>query len=97
MVAVIFSNKSVIDLDLIAGHIALDSPINAVLFIKKMRIHCKNLGQFPESHSIFSEVHPELRFSPHKRYIILYRFEKNEVLIERIIHSAQDILEILSN
>lgn len=86
-----FSRRSEDDLEEIADYIALDSPMNAVRFIRRIRTCCKRLSRFPGGNRPRFDLHANMRSIAFERYVIFYHVGKKEVRIARILHSARDI------
>ena len=93
---VVFSPRAERDLEMIADHIAADNPARALTFVRELRVHCVNLGAFPQSARRFPELTADAHASPHGNYVILYRDLPDTVSIERVIHGARDIMPLIS-
>lgn len=96
MIPVIFSNMAEEDLEQIADYIAQDNPKRALSFVQELRKHCLNLGAFPNSHPLFPELGENVRIVPYQNYVALYRVFNDVVVIERIIHGARDIFNLIT-
>ncbi len=79
------------DLEAIGDYIALDSPGNALRFIKELRTQCKKITKSPMAYVARPELGEGLRSCAHGRYVIFFRPSDAIVRIERILHSALDI------
>ncbi len=86
-----FSRRSEHDLEEIADYIALDSPVNAARFIRRLRKCCTKLGLFPNANRPRFDLVENMRSVAFERYTIFYHVGKKEILIARILHSARDI------
>lgn len=79
------------DLEAIGDYIALDSPGNALRFIRGMREQCQKIALAPMAYVARPELGDKLRSCAHGRYVIFFRPSESVVRIERILHSAMDI------
>ena len=90
-----FSDKADQDLENIGDYIAKDSPRRAVTFIDELQLHCKRASEQPYAYPARGDLGPGLRMAVHGKYLILFRPEGNTVFIERIVHGARDLHNIL--
>lgn len=97
MKSVILSVKAEADLENIGDYIAADNPSRALSFIKELRGKCIKLGHYPEANPRFPELGPDVRFCPHGSYLILYRVLEDSVSVERILHGARDIMDVIGS
>lgn len=95
MTSVIFSLMAEKDLEAIADYIAQDNPIRSLFFVQELRKQCLDFGHFPNSHPRFLELGKDARIVPYKNYVVLYRVLEDIVSIERILHGARDILNLV--
>ena len=79
------------DLEAIGDYIALDSPGNALRFIRGMREQCQKIALAPMAYVARPELGDSVRSCAHGRYVIFFRPGESAVRIERILHSAMDI------
>ena len=91
MARLILGKRIVSDLEDIREYIALDSPLNAKLFIKKLRDQFKIIAASPYIGRPRDEFLPGLRSISFGHYIIFYRAVPNEVQIAAVLHGARDI------
>jgi toxin ParE1/3/4 len=90
-VRVFVSHAAERDLEAIADHIAIDSPAAARNFLRKLRTHCAELGQFPARYPIMQgRTDADIRRRVSGNYLIFYRIEPKRVVILRILHAALD-------
>lgn len=92
MAAVIWSNRSLADLESIYDYIARDSPLYARHQVEKIYNSAERLSQFPES----GRRLPEFPNLSHKEIIIesyrlIYRFnpKKDEVKMITVVHGKR--------
>ena len=85
------SARSKADLEEIGEYIAIDSPMGAVAFVRKLRAACAKIGNMPSAYRARSELLDGLRSSALKSYIIFFVVREDEVFVLRILHSARDI------
>jgi toxin ParE1/3/4 len=88
--ALVFSNLAERDLADIAEYIGQDSPERAVSFIARLRARCARLCDFPKAAPMRPELGEGIRMVPFGRYLIFYEEDRDDVLIQRIIHGARD-------
>lgn len=85
------------DLQAILRYIAQDNPQRAHSFVSELREQCQLLTQFPNMGVIKPEYADGIRMLAYQRYLIFFSVADNQtVLIERVLHSARNISEILS-
>ena len=85
------------DLLAISSFIALDNPQRAQSFVAELRKQCELLTEFPNMGVSKPEYADGIRMLAYQRYLIFFSATDNEtVLIERVLHSARNISEILS-
>jgi len=90
-----FSPLAEADLEGIADFIAKDNPSRAASFVNELRSRCEKTGRSLEAARPFFALAQDARIVPYKRYVILFRNLPDEVSIERILHSARDIMSII--
>jgi len=84
------------DLEDIADYIAIDNPERALSFVRELRERCGKIGNFPQSARRFPKLGDDAHVLPFGNYVILYRDLPGEISIERIIHSARDIMALVA-
>ncbi len=98
MKKVIFSPKSIEDIENIWFYIAQDSPTRADNFIDKLRDICKeNLSLFPKIGSKRDYLSADLLALPFKNYMIYYRCRNAQVEIVRILHGSLDMERVFKD
>lgn len=90
-----FSPIAANDLEEIADYIARDNPSRAVSFINELETHCHQIAELPEAYPLREDLAPKLRIAFHKNYAILFRLLEDTVRIERIVHGARDITQMI--
>lgn len=91
MVKVIWSPKSLDDIDLIAEYIARDSPRRACLFVGRLIKAVERLEEFPQSGRIIPEVGDEFRREViFGSFRIMYRIEGKSIWITGVVHGSRD-------
>jgi plasmid stabilization system protein ParE len=96
MAEIIWSDKSVTDLELIHDYITADSPFYARVQIERIFKSVKRLNSFPES----GRKVPEFPHLPYREIIVgsyrcIYRIEQtiDSVFIVTIVHSSRLLIE----
>lgn len=85
------------DLLNILRFIALDNPKRAHSFVAELRKQCQLLTEFPNMGVAKTEYADDIRMLAYQRYLIFFSVAENKtVLIERVLHSARNLSEILS-
>lgn len=85
------------DLLAILKYIARDNPTRAKSFVAELRGKCELLAQFPSTGVAKPEYAEGLRMLVYEKYLIFFSNQTEEVLlIERVLHSARNLSDILS-
>ncbi len=93
---VVFTQSAKAGLLEIADYIARDNPRRALSFVQELRGAAEATGEFPEAYPLVPRYeHWGLRRRPYGNYLIFYRVEAEEVVIDYILHGAQDYDAIL--
>ncbi|GHU74528.1 plasmid stabilization protein [Spirochaetia bacterium] len=100
MPEVVFSAEARRDLKAIQSYIGEEqgNPQTALKVIENILSRVEKLIDFPETGTLLA---PKVNFQTNYRYVrssgylIFYRHEKNQILIDRIIHSLRDYISIL--
>jgi toxin ParE1/3/4 len=80
------------DVSALYTHIAQDAPQTARRWAKELRRQMRTLKTFPESHERIPEhahVGEEYRHLLYGNFRVIYRVEKNRVVVVRVIRAAQ--------
>ena len=86
------------DLLAISSFIALDNPKRAHSFVAELRKQCHLLTEFPNMGTAKPEYADGIRMLAYQRYLIFFSVQEDNktVLIERVLHSARNISEVLA-
>lgn len=91
-----FAKPALHDVTKIARWIAIDRPNASKAVVKKLRAVCIALADHPHAHPILPRREARgVRRVPYKRWAIYYRVEGDDVLILRVLDSAQDATDLL--
>lgn len=98
MKPLIYSKKSLDDIEGILEYISRDKPEAAIRFAEQILAQCELLAQAPELGELRPSLLPLLRVFCFRNYGIYYRFLEDHLRVERILHGAlnasrQDFLE----
>lgn len=91
----IFSPVSEHDLEEIGDYIARDNPERALSFISELEEHCKRILEMPSAFPKRDDIRPGLQMAVHGNYLILFSAKVDTVRIERIIHGARKLHDLL--
>ena len=87
--------KAVEDLEAIGDFIAADDPARAISFIDEMRAACARIAERPRSFQRRDDLARGLRQAVHGRYLILFTAGDRDVVIERVLHGARHLEDLL--
>jgi plasmid stabilization system protein ParE len=88
---VLYSQDVEGDLDAIAEYIAADSPRRAVSFIREIYAAIERIGEGPLLYQLRPDIGPDARLAVVGRYVILFRFAKDVVYVERVVYGGRDL------
>jgi len=88
---VLYSEEVEGDLDAIAEYIAADSPRRAVSFIREVYAAIERIGEGPLLYRLRPDIGPDARLAVVGRYVVLFRFAKDVVYIERVVYGGRDL------
>jgi toxin ParE1/3/4 len=89
---VVWSARALADVESIAAFIASDSPAYAKIVVKKIVKLTRQLARFPQSGRQVPEFQdPSLRELLAYSYRIIYKVEKEEIIIASVIHGKRDL------
>lgn len=84
------------DLRQIGDYISQDNPARALTFVAELREHCRRIAARPRMHRLREEFGPGVRSAVHGAYLVLYTHQDDgQVVIERVVHGARDLGELL--
>ncbi len=89
-----FSPEARRDLVEIGDYIALDSLANARRFVAKLRGQCIRIAKRPLAYPL-RDNEAGIRFAPLGRYLIFFRVTDDAVRIERVLHSARNLAQLV--
>ncbi|MEQ1666126.1 MAG: type II toxin-antitoxin system RelE/ParE family toxin [Bdellovibrionales bacterium] len=92
-----FSRKAVSDLEEIGDYIARDNPKKAIDFVDKIRKCCFSIAKSPNSSPLRENLGNGIRMLVFERYLIFYTTYNDSVKIERVIHSARNLIPSFFN
>ncbi len=87
--------KAVEDLEMIGDFIAADDPARAVSFIDEMLSICSRIAERPRAFQRRDDLAAGLRQAIHGRYLILFAADEDGVVIERIVHGARRLEDLI--
>lgn len=86
--------QAIRDVDDIWMYIALHDPDAATRLVERLVARVARLADYPESGPARPEIGAGARSITVGNYLVLYRVERDSVDIVRIVHGAQEWLEI---
>lgn len=92
---VLFSPRAALDLEEVGDYIARDNPIRACTFIDEIETYCHRIGEMPSAFIVRDDLGPGIRMAIYGKYLILFRITDAGVRIERIVHGARLIGDIV--
>ena len=87
--------RAVADLEEIAEFIARDNPVRIVSFIDELVGLCARIEERPRGFRRRDDLAKGLRQAVHGRYLILFTADDNGVVIERVVHGARRLEDLL--
>ncbi len=90
-----FSPAARSDLRSIADYIAKDSPERALSFVDEIEVRCRAIADMPKAAVQRNDLRPGIRMVPFRRYLIFYTEADDGVRIERILHGARNLPDLL--
>jgi toxin ParE1/3/4 len=88
---IFFSEESRQDILEIASYIAEDNPKKALEYIDNLQAACLSLKAFPLSGKDRSDLEMGTRMLVYKKHLIFYHVVKDQVNIDRFLHSSRDV------
>jgi toxin ParE1/3/4 len=80
--------------DLEGDYIARDNPARALTFVRELRQRCERIAQMPRVAPLRPDLGVGMRVVTFGRYLICYGERDDEVVIERIVHGARNLMEL---
>jgi len=90
-----FSRKAAEDLEEIGDYIARDNPRRAVSFVDEIEAQCRKVADNPYGFPERQEIAPGVRMAVYGKYLIFYRIQRKTVRIERIVHGARRLSNLM--
>ncbi len=87
--------KAVEDLEAIGDFIAADNPARAVSFVDELISVCARIAERPNAYARREDLASGLRQAVRGRYLILFTAEDDGVVIERVLHGARRLEDLL--
>ena len=91
----LLSPRAEADLEAIGDYIARDNPKRAVSFVTELHLRCQRIADAPASFPLREELGAGVRMAVHGRYLIFFREEPEAVRIERVLHGARLLKDML--
>lgn len=93
---VLFSEKAEAGLEEIGDYIAKDSPRRAITFTRELREAALALAEHPKAYPLISRYEEYgHRRKPYRTYLIIYTVAVDQVVVDVILHGAQDYEALL--
>ena len=91
------SPRAQADIDDIAYYVALESGSleTADRLLESIYRRFLLLGEYPHAGRRRDDLRPGLRVFPSGQYLVLYRVEGNDVLIQRVVRGSMDLAALL--
>ena len=83
------------DLEAVGDFIASDNPARAISFIDELLTVCDRIAEWPQSFQRRDDLVTGLRQAVHGRYLILFTEDKDGVVIERVVHGARRLEDLI--
>lgn len=87
--------KAIEDLEAIGDFIAADNPARAISFIDDLLSVCSGIAERPNAHARRDDLAVGLRQAVHGRYLILFTAGDEGIVIERVLHGARRLEDLL--
>jgi toxin ParE1/3/4 len=87
--------KAIADLEAIGDFIAADDPARAVSFIDELMALCSRIAERPEAFQRREDIAKGLRQAVHGRYLALFTATADGAVIERVVHGARRLEDLL--
>ena len=82
------------DLEAIGDYITRDNPRRAVSFIRELRQRCEQIADMPRAAPLRPELGAGVRVVIFGRYLICDSERGDQVVIERIVHGARNLMDL---
>ena len=91
----VFSPRALLDLEEIGDYIAKDNPNRALSFLTELQEQCHRISDMPSAFPKRDDIEPGLQMGVHGNYLILFHVTTNSVRIERVIHGARRLQDLI--
>jgi toxin ParE1/3/4 len=90
-----FSPRAELDIEEIGDYIARDNCRRAESFLNELEAHCYRIAEMPSAFPSREDLAAGLQMAVHGNYLIFFRLQDEAVRIERIIHGARRIGDLV--
>ena len=90
-----FSPQAALDLEEIGDYIARDNSERVLSFLAEIEAHCYRVAKMPNAWTRREDLAPGLQMAVHGNYLILFRVQERSVRIERIVHGARRLGDLV--
>ncbi len=91
----VLSPRAAEDLEEIGDYIARDNPERALSFVAEIEARCRKLLAAPEAFPGRDDLLSGARMATYGRYLIFFRVLDDTVRVERVIHGARELRDLL--
>lgn len=90
------TTKAEVDLEAIFDYIAEDSARHVARFVRELKQKMRRISRSPRIYAQRDDLPGELRAAAHGNYVILFRENRSQVEIVRVVHGARSPKDLLS-
>lgn len=87
---VVMTQAAIADLLDIGHWIGLEDPDRALTFVNELEAKCLDLADKPLLYPLAAEIGPDISKRRHRKYLILYRIERNRIEVLHVVHGARE-------
>jgi toxin ParE1/3/4 len=87
----VFSERTLNDLEGILSYISRDKPAAAIEFIGELQDQCEALCGVPGAGTLREDLAERMRLYSYRGYGIYFRDLEDKLRIERVLHGAMDV------
>ncbi|WP_322874463.1 type II toxin-antitoxin system RelE/ParE family toxin [Erwinia billingiae] len=66
-------------------------------FLDQIASQCVKLAEAPERYRLWKELAENIRLCPFRQYLIVFSVQDKQVRIERVLHCARDIKNLVGS